>query len=147
MELRGRRNSIPPLAPSPSPWFFPAFSMSSPARIRLAAALLFLGIALGAFGAHGLAERLSETGRVDNWETATFYHLIHALAMFALSLHSRRALGYYWFLAGILLFSGSLYLLAVTGVTKLGAITPLGGVSFLVGWARWVFHRREKEIS
>lgn len=116
--------------------------MSASARIRLAAVLLFLGIALGAFGAHGLAGRLAETGRADNWETATFYHLLHALAMFAIALHSGRALGFFWFLAGIVLFSGSLYLLAVTGVTRLGAITPLGGVAFLVGWARWVFHRQ-----
>jgi uncharacterized membrane protein YgdD (TMEM256/DUF423 family) len=104
--------------------------------------LLFLGIALGAFGAHGLAERLAETGRADNWETATFYHLIHGLALFVIALQPGRALGFWWFVAGILLFSGSLYVLAVTGITKLGAITPLGGVSFLIGWGRWIFLRK-----
>ncbi len=115
--------------------------MSSPARLRLAAAVVFLGIALGAFGAHGLADRLAETGRLDNWETATLYHLIHGLAMFAVALHSGRPLGYWCFFAGILLFSGSLYVLALSGVAKLGMITPFGGVAFLVGWARWIFFR------
>jgi len=115
--------------------------MTSSARIRLAALVLFIGIGLGAFGAHGLADRLEATGRLNNWETATLYHLIHGLALFIIAILPGRALGYYWFLAGILLFSGSLYALALTDVTRLGAITPLGGVSFLIGWARWIFHR------
>ncbi|NLT71417.1 MAG: DUF423 domain-containing protein [Verrucomicrobiaceae bacterium] len=115
--------------------------MSSAARIRLAAFVLFLGIALGAFGAHGLADRLEATGRLDNWETAGLYHLVHGLALFVIALRPGRPLGYYWFLAGILIFSGSLYALALTDITKLGAITPLGGISFLVGWGRWIFHR------
>ncbi len=115
--------------------------MTSSARLRLAAAIVFLGIALGAFGAHGLAERLAETGRLHNWETATLYHLLHGLAMFAVALHSRKARGYWWFLAGIALFSGSLYVLALSDVAKLGAITPFGGVAFLVGWACWIFFR------
>jgi uncharacterized membrane protein YgdD (TMEM256/DUF423 family) len=114
--------------------------MGSNLGIRGAALVIFVGIALGAFGAHGLSARLEETGRLANWETATFYHLVHGLAMFAVALHGR-GLGYRWFLAGIILFSGSLYLLAVTGLTWLGAITPLGGVSFLVGWGRWIFFR------
>lgn len=103
--------------------------------------MVFLGIALGAFGAHGLADRLEATGRLDNWETATLYHLIHGLALFVVALLPGRPLGYFWFLAGILLFSGSLYALALTDIGKLGAITPLGGVSFLMGWGRWLFHR------
>ena len=115
--------------------------MSASARLRLAALLLFLGIALGAFGAHGLADRLAGTGRLANWETATLYHLIHGLAMFVVALVPGRALGFFWFLAGIILFSGSLYALALTDISKLGAITPLGGVAFLVGWGRWIFHR------
>lgn len=115
--------------------------MSTTARLRIAALVLFLGIALGAFGAHGLADRLAETGRTGNWETATIYLLVHGVALFAIALSGSRPLGYGWFLAGILLFSGSLYLLAVTGITKFGAITPLGGVSFLIGWGRWIFHK------
>ncbi len=115
--------------------------MSPTSRIRIAALVIFLGIALGAFGAHGLADRLEATGRLGNWETATFYHLIHGLALFVIAVLPGRPLGYYWFLAGIILFSGSLYALALTDISKLGAITPLGGVSFLIGWGRWIFHR------
>ena len=108
--------------------------MSSSARLRLAALVVFLGIALGAFGAHGLADRLEATGRIGNWQTATLYHLLHGLALFVIALHSPKALGYWWFLTGILLF-------ALTDFTKLGAITPLGGLAFLIGWGRWIFHR------
>ena len=104
--------------------------MKQPALTRIAATVVFLGIALGAFGAHGLADRLEETGRLDNWDTATQYHLIHGLAMFVLAITGKTR-GFFWFLAGILLFSGSLYALALTDITKLGAITPLGGLSFL----------------
>ncbi|MEM7602983.1 MAG: DUF423 domain-containing protein [Verrucomicrobiota bacterium] len=110
-------------------------------RLRVATSVIFLAIALGAFGAHGLAERLEETGRLANWETATLYHLFHGLAMFVIALKGKTR-GFYWFLAGIILFSGSLYALALTDIAKLGAITPLGGVSFLVGWARWIFARK-----
>ncbi|MDF1852045.1 MAG: DUF423 domain-containing protein [Verrucomicrobiales bacterium] len=113
--------------------------MKSSAKVRLAATLVFLAIALGAFGAHGLESRLEETGRLDNWETATLYHLIHGLAMFVVALRGGRSPGFFCFLVGILLFSGSLYALALSDIGKLGAITPLGGVSFLVGWARWIF--------
>lgn len=113
--------------------------MSGTLRLRLAALVVFLGIALGAFGAHGLEDRLAETGRADNWETATLYHLVHGVALFALALSGRAPLGYAWFLAGVVLFSGSLYVLALTGLTWLGAITPFGGLSFLVGWGRWIF--------
>lgn len=115
-------------------------------RLRLAAVVVFLGIALGAFGAHGLADRLAETGRLANWETATLYHLLHGLAMFTVALHSGKtgkARGYWCFLAGVVLFSGSLYALALSGMAKLGAVTPFGGVAFLIGWAHWVFHRSE----
>lgn len=117
--------------------------MTSSLRTRLAAVVMVVGIALGAFGAHGLSERLAETGRLDNWETATFYHLIHGLALFAVAGRASRPLGYIWFLAGIVLFSGSLYILALTGITKLGAITPLGGLCFLIGWGRWIFAQHE----
>lgn len=116
--------------------------MNRTAKTRTAAAVIFLGIALGAFGAHGLADILEKTGRLANWETATLYHLFHGLAMFIIA-RQERAIGYYWFLAGIILFSGSLYALALTDISKLGAITPLGGVSFLIGWACWVFAKKE----
>lgn len=118
--------------------------MSATARIRLAAVVMFLGVSLGAFGAHGLAERLAETGRADNWNTATLYLFVHGLGMFGIALTSPRALAYWFFLAGIVLFSGSLYVLALTNITKLGMITPFGGVAFLIGWAAWIFHRSSK---
>lgn len=119
-------------------------STSPTAKIRIAATVIFLGIALGAFGAHGLADRLEETGRLDNWQTATFYHLVHGVAMFVIALSGKRAIGFWWFLAGIVLFSGSLYVLALTGITKLGAITPFGGTAMLIGWGMWIFHRSRK---
>lgn len=108
---------------------------------RLSAILLFLGVVLGAFGAHGLEEKLEAADRMDTWETAVFYHLIHALALFAMAWR-RDAVPKVPTIAltlGIALFSGSLYILCLTGVTALGAITPLGGVAFLVGWGWLVF--------
>lgn len=111
-------------------------------KTRIAALTLFLGIALGAFGAHGLADRLEETGRLANWETATFYHLVHGVVLFFLSLQGKTR-GYFWFLAGIVIFSGSLYALAITDISKLGAITPIGGLSFLIGWGLWILKGAE----
>jgi uncharacterized membrane protein YgdD (TMEM256/DUF423 family) len=105
---------------------------------RAAAVFAFLGIALGAFGAHGLEERLTALGHAETWKTATLYHLIHALALLWLSTaglqKGLRAVLIAW-VAGITIFSGSLYLLSVTGISWLGAITPIGGVSLMVGWA------------
>lgn len=115
--------------------------MNQTTATRTAATVVFLGIALGAFGAHGLENQLEKTGRIDNWETATLYHLIHGITLFAIALRGHRLTGFRWFLAGIILFSGSLYALALTDISRLGAITPLGGVSFLIGWALWIFHR------
>jgi uncharacterized membrane protein YgdD (TMEM256/DUF423 family) len=100
----------------------------------------FLAVGLGAFGAHGLRTRLSPD-MLAVFETGVRYHLFHALALLATALAMERLGGrlVVWagwsFTAGIVLFSGSLYLLALTGVTILGAITPLGGLAFLAGWA------------
>lgn len=115
--------------------------MNRTSSIRVAAAVAFLGIVLGAFGAHGLENRLEATGRADNFETAVLYHLIHAAALFAAAVSATKLSPWasrLW-LAGILLFSGSLYILALTGITWLGAITPLGGLAFLAGWGILVF--------
>lgn len=99
------------------------------------------GITLGAFGAHGLKDRLSEY-QLDIWEKAVFYQLIHGLAILAicllsrtefLSLSSGNKLSAA-FLFGILFFSGSLYALALTNIKWLGAITPIGGLAFIIGW-------------
>ena len=104
----------------------------------------FAAIACGAFGAHALKRRLDE-GRLAVFETGARYHMYHALALVAVAWLGARTgdLAYpagVMFLAGIVLFSGSLYALALTGVKKLGAITPLGGLCFLLGWAdfAWV---------
>jgi uncharacterized membrane protein YgdD (TMEM256/DUF423 family) len=100
----------------------------------------FLGVAFGAFGAHGLRARISPE-MLSVFETGVRYQMYHALAIFAVGLMLPtfggwmiRAAGWA-FTLGIVLFSGSLYALALSGVTILGAITPLGGVAFLVGWA------------
>ena len=103
------------------------------------AALSFLAVALGAFGAHALRDRLG-ADLLSTFETGVRYHFYHALGLFAVAYASARwpasATAAGWlFIAGIVLFSGSLYLLALTGVRWLGAITPLGGLAFLAGWA------------
>jgi uncharacterized membrane protein YgdD (TMEM256/DUF423 family) len=107
--------------------------------IRIGAALAFLGVALGAFGAHALRDRLTPA-MLQVWNTAVTYHLIHALAIFALGLYARASgadvkVAASLLLAGTLVFSGSLYTLSLTGIKPIGAITPIGGVLFLVGWA------------
>ena len=107
--------------------------------LRLAAAFCFIAVALGAFGAHALKASLQASGMLDAWNKAVLYHLVHAVALLALALHGTGNRAAYLFLAaGILLFSGSLYTMALTNVRWLGAITPLGGLCFLAGWA-WLF--------
>jgi len=104
--------------------------------IRIAAALCFLAVALGAFGAHSLRSTLETHGMLDVWNKAVLYHFIHAIALLALALYGTINRGAWWLLfAGIFLFSGSLYLLALSNVRWLGTITPLGGLCFLAGWA------------
>jgi len=103
--------------------------------IRVAALLGFLAVALGAFGAHGLKEILARHDTAAIWEKAVLYHFIHAVMLFVLAQRRPVPSGpWLSFFGGILFFSGSLYLLALTNARWLGAITPLGGVSFLVGW-------------
>jgi len=108
--------------------------------ILVAAALLgAAGVALGAFGAHGLRARL-DARALEIWETAVRYHLVHAVALLVLALSpvaaSLRGAGWL-FVAGIALFSGSLYALALGGPRLLGPLTPLGGVAFIAGWL-WI---------
>jgi uncharacterized membrane protein YgdD (TMEM256/DUF423 family) len=101
-------------------------------------------VALGAFGAHGLKTLLAQNGTTAIWEKAAFYHFIHAVMMFVLADRKPFQLGPWWcFLVGIFFFSGSLYLLAATNILWLGAITPIGGVSFLVGWG-WLLFKPSK---
>jgi len=102
---------------------------------RIAAVLGFCAVVTGAFGAHGLKDVLGANGTAAIWEKAVFYHFIHAVMLFILAGRQPFPKVAWWsFLAGIVLFSGSLYLLAVTNVRWLAAITPFGGVSFLIGW-------------
>jgi uncharacterized membrane protein YgdD (TMEM256/DUF423 family) len=109
--------------------------MTNTIATRVAAAAGFLAVALGAFGAHGLSQLLAQHGTAWIWEKAVFYHFIHAVMLFVLAERKPLPLVAWWgFLIGIILFSGSLYLLAVTQVPHLGIITPVGGVAFLVGW-------------
>jgi uncharacterized membrane protein YgdD (TMEM256/DUF423 family) len=115
--------------------------MTGIAWLRVGAVLGFLAVAIGAFGAHGLKEHLDRIGRSATFETAVQYHFYHALALLAVGLlvgpHRAETAGQIagWsFLVGVLMFSGSLYVLSLTGNTKLGMITPFGGLAFLAGW-------------
>jgi uncharacterized membrane protein YgdD (TMEM256/DUF423 family) len=105
----------------------------------MAAVLGAVGVALGAFGAHGLRGRLSPD-MLGVFETGVRYHIYHALALVAVAALMPRfdgraiVIAGWSFVAGIVLFCGSLYALALSGVTSLGAVTPLGGVAFLIGW-------------
>lgn len=98
----------------------------------------FLGVALGAFGAHALKSRLAEGGMTDVWQTAVDYQMWHALALLlcvALPCGGTlRSAAAGLFTVGILLFCGSLYWLALDGPRWLGPVTPLGGLSFMLGW-------------
>jgi uncharacterized membrane protein YgdD (TMEM256/DUF423 family) len=104
---------------------------------RLAAILGFVGVALGAFGAHALRGRVG-ADMLEVWKTGVLYHLIHTLALLAVvALGTRVArprLVAGLFLAGIAVFSGSLYLLVLSGQRFWGAVTPLGGLAFMAGW-------------
>ncbi len=106
--------------------------------LTIAALSGFLTVALGAFGAHALRETLDAYG-TDIWNKAVLYQMFHTVALLALWLIAAQkninlTPAAWAFVAGIILFSGSLYILAVSGVKILGAVTPLGGLSFLFGW-------------
>jgi uncharacterized membrane protein YgdD (TMEM256/DUF423 family) len=112
--------------------------------LLVGAVAAFLAVTLGAFGAHGLRGRLSPD-MLAVFETGVRYHMYHALALILVALVMGRMSGWliqtagWCFVAGIVLFSGSLYALALSGVTILGAVTPIGGLAFLIGWACLAF--------
>lgn len=117
--------------------------------LTLGAINAMLCVLLGAFGAHALKARLAPE-LLTTWQTAVQYHFFHALGLLVIGLwlrHTPHAKGIVWsgwlMLVGVLLFSGSLYALCLTGVRGLGAITPLGGVAFIAAWglAAWVAWR------
>ena len=100
----------------------------------------FLAVALGAFGAHGLAGRIDDK-LLSAYQTGVQYQMFHAAALFIAAILSTKFTSTGWvagsgyaFLIGIILFSGSLYTMAFTGIRALGMITPIGGVAFLIGW-------------
>lgn len=102
-----------------------------------------LAVALGAFGAHGLESKLSAK-YLDIWDKATMYQMYHALGIILIGIINGTtkldvSLAGWFMLGGIILFSGSLYILAVTQIKVLGAITPIGGVMFIISWALLVF--------
>ena len=105
-----------------------------------------LAVGLGAFGAHGLEALLTQNGRLDTFQTAVSYHFYHTLLLVGigiLALVKPQWKGYSlitWLLmVGICFFSGSLYILSLTGITWLGAIAPIGGLSFILAWASLIY--------
>jgi uncharacterized membrane protein YgdD (TMEM256/DUF423 family) len=109
--------------------------------IQTAAIFGAIAVGIGAFGAHGLKSMLEASGRMDTFETAVKYHFYHSLALFGLGILAiikpewrKMNLSYWGFTIGILIFSGSLYVLCLSGITWLGAITPFGGLAFILGW-------------
>lgn len=108
--------------------------------IQAGAIMAALAVGFGAFGAHGLRNILQQYGRTANFETAAQYQMYHALAMVLtglLLIHypAKQLVWAGWsFMVGIIFFSGSLYILSLTNVTKWGAVTPIGGVAFIAGW-------------
>ena len=108
--------------------------------VLLGSGRMFLGVSLGAFGAHGLSGYLTRYDLSAIFETAVRYHIYHALALFAVAWAAGKWPGTwttwagYSIFMGVVLFSGSLYLLVATRMKWLGAVTPLGGVAFVIGW-------------
>lgn len=124
--------------------------MTARLLIQLAALFGGLGVAIGAFGAHALHDTLLKTGRLDTFETAVRYQFYHAVALLAIGvlwatrpeLRALGTTGWLW-LGGIVIFSGSLYVLCFTGITKLGAVAPIGGLLLLAGWLSLALAVRE----
>jgi uncharacterized membrane protein YgdD (TMEM256/DUF423 family) len=103
--------------------------------LRISAIFGLSAVALGAFGAHGLEKLVADPKRLANWDTAVFYHLVHAVMLYVIAVGGvlRRA-AWYCMAGGVVIFSGSLYALVLSGITLLGAVTPIGGVLLLVAW-------------
>ena len=108
--------------------------------ILLGITFAFLGVVAGAFGAHALSATLSANGRTASYDTAVQYQMFHALAMFVVAWMAEKwpvrwtRWAGYLFAAGIIIFSGSLYILAIFDIGVMGAVTPVGGLAFLAGW-------------
>lgn len=139
--------------PTSNPRANPASDMN---KIPFFAAILaFLGVALGAFGAHALKQTLAENGTTGTWETAVFYHLVHAAVAWIVAVCPEKwrqtadRAGLCW-VTGVIIFSGSLYLLALGGPRWLGPVTPIGGLLLMAGWgfaARWAWLSSRAKLS
>lgn len=117
-----------------------------PNLIQLGSFLMFCAVLLGAFGAHALKGKL-DSHYLEVFKTGVLYHFIHALSLFIVAWLKTQSndpkISYagFFFIAGIVLFSGSLYILSITKIKWIGAITPLGGLCFLTGWLLLILHR------
>jgi uncharacterized membrane protein YgdD (TMEM256/DUF423 family) len=121
--------------------------MSQRIILIIASILGFLGVAIGAFGAHALKTILESNGRSETFELGTRYQFYHTFALLAAGILADKIPGMniaaIFFLAGTIIFSGSLYILSLTGQTIWGAITPIGGILLLSGWLAlvWAFYK------
>lgn len=120
--------------------------MNAKQILQLAGISGTLAVGLGAFGAHSLEVLLIQNGRLDTFQTAVNYHFYHTLALLGIGVLAKvkpdwKGISFTaWnMVLGILIFSGSLYVLSLTGITWLGAITPLGGLAFILGWSSLVY--------
>ena len=120
--------------------------MNSKQILQLAGISGAIAVGLGAFGAHSLEALLIQNGRLDTFQTAVNYHFYHTLALFGIGILASvkpdwKGISFaaWSMVLGILIFSGSLYVLSLTGITWLGAITPLGGLAFILGWSSLVY--------
>jgi uncharacterized membrane protein YgdD (TMEM256/DUF423 family) len=120
--------------------------MNAKQILQLAGISGALAVGLGAFGAHSLEALLIQNGRLDTFQTAVNYHFYHTLALLGIGVLAIVKPGWkgiafaaWSMVLGILIFSGSLYVLSLTGITWLGAITPLGGLAFILGWSSLVY--------
>ena len=120
--------------------------MNSKQILQLAGISGAIAVGLGAFGAHSLEALLIQNGRLDTFQTAVNYHFYHTLALFGIGVLASvkpdwKGISFaaWSMVLGILIFSGSLYILSLTGITWLGAITPLGGLAFILGWSSLVY--------
>jgi uncharacterized membrane protein YgdD (TMEM256/DUF423 family) len=120
--------------------------MNAKQILQLAGISGAIAVGLGAFGAHGLEALLIQNGRLDTFQTAVNYHFYHTLALLGIGVLAivkpdwkGISFAAWSMVLGILIFSGSLYILSLTGITWLGAITPLGGLAFILGWSSLVY--------
>lgn len=120
--------------------------MNAKQILQLAGISGALAVGFGAFGAHSLEALLIQNGRLDTFQTAVNYHFYHTLALLGIGVLAivkpdwkGVTFSAWCMVLGILIFSGSLYVLSLTGITWLGAITPLGGLAYILGWSSLVY--------